>query len=125
MATVNFTLLPSITLTLTRAKWTPLAYDAGTSTGDVGSALNMADFPDRSVQVLGPFGSGGSVTIQGSNDDGTTWATLRDPQGNNLTFTSAGLKAILELPQYIRPAVTAGDAATAIEVFVHMRGRDQ
>lgn len=80
------------------------------------------DFADRCVQVTGTFGAGGSVTIQGSNDDGTTWSTLKDAFGTALTFTSAGIAQITELPQYIRPSVTAGDGTTAINVRIFMRG---
>lgn len=120
MATVNYTLLPSQVLTLNRVKWTPL-----TTTNTDGQAFNSADFQDRTVQITGTFGTGGSVTMQGSNDDGVTWATLTDPLGNNLTFTAAGMKQITELPQYIRPLVTAGDGTTSLNVYLHMRGRDQ
>jgi hypothetical protein len=117
MATVTATLLPSQTLALSRVKWAALGGS------DVGSAVGMADYQDRTVQVLGTFGSG-TVVIQGSNDDGTTWATLTDPLGNALSFTSAGMKQITELPQYIRPSVTGG-TNSAIDVYLHMRGRDQ
>lgn len=120
MATVTATLLPSQTLALNRVKWVAL-----TTTNNDGSAVGLADFQDRTVQVYGTFGAGGSVTIQGSNDDGVTWATLTDPLGNNLTFTSAGMKQITELPQYLRPYVTAGDGTTSLSVYLHMRGRDQ
>lgn len=119
MATLDYTLVPSTVLTLNRVKWTPL-----TQTNNVGAAFGMSDFQDRSVQVFGTFG-GATVTIEGSNDDGTTWATLNDPFGNALSFTAAGLKAITELPQYIRPNVSGAGGTTSLTVFVHMRGRDQ
>lgn len=119
MATVSYALLPSPTLTLSRVKWTPL-----TSSDLDGEALGMADFQDRTVQVLGTFG-GATVTIQGSNDDGTTWATLTDPLGNNLAFTAAGMKQITELPQFIRPLVSSASGTTSLSVYLHMRGRDQ
>lgn len=120
MATVSYTLAPSTTLTLNRVKWLAL-----TTTNQDGQPFDAPDFQDRTVQITGTFGTGGSVTIQGSNDDGTTWATLTDPLGNNLTFTAAGMKQITELPQYIRPFVTAGDGTTSLNVYLHMRGRDQ
>jgi len=119
MATVNFTLMPSPTLTLSRVKWTPL-----TSSDLDGEPLGMSDFQDRTVQVLGTFG-GATVTIQGSNDDGTTWATLTDPLGNNLAFSSAGMKQVTELPQLIRPLVSGAGGTTSLSVYLHMRGRDQ
>lgn len=120
MATVSYTLVPSATLALTLVKWMAL-----TTTNTNGDAVGMQDYQDRTVQITGTFGSGGSVRIEGSNDGGTTWATLTDPLGNSLTFTSAGMKQITELPALIRPLVTAGDGTTSLNVYLHMRGRDQ
>lgn len=81
---------------------------------EVGQQLPLAQYSDRSVQVSGTFG-GATVTIEGSND-GTNWFTLADPQGNNLSFVTARLEAILELVFWIRPKVTGGDGTTSINV---------
>lgn len=89
--------------------WTPL-----TSTNADGTRTQVNRYPDKTVQVDGIFGAGGQVTIQGSND-GTTWATLSDPQGTALVISSAGIKAISENPLYIRP-LAAGDGTTALNV---------
>lgn len=88
---------------------------AGLANADSGSAGDLVGSPDKTVQVTGTFGAGGSVTLQGSND-GTNWETLSDPLGTALTFTAAGLKAVLENPLYIRPIVTAGDGTTDLAV---------
>lgn len=86
-----------------------------------GDPLKIAgSFADRTVQVTGTFGAGGSINIEGSNDDGTTYAILTDTLGNALTFTSAGMKQITELPAWIRPRVTAGDGTTALNVYLFM-----
>lgn len=116
MATVAVVFIADVELAVRRVKWTPLA------NGDSGAAVTMGAWQDRTVQVLGTFGTGGSVTIQGSNDGGTTWVALTDPLGNALTFTSAGMKQITELPYQIRPSVTAGDGTTALAVWLAMRG---
>lgn len=116
MATVNEALVPSHDGRILRVKWLAIP------NGDQGRAVSLSMYQDRTVQVTGTFGSGGSVTIQGSNDGGTTWATLTDPLGNALTFTAAGMKQITELPYEIRPSVTAGDVSTAINVWLHARG---
>lgn len=97
-------------------KWLALA------NGDTGTPWTGGDYQDRSVQITGTFGSGGSVSIQGSNDGGTTWATLTDPLGNALTFTAAGMKQITEIPYQIRPNVTAGDGTTALNIYLFARG---
>lgn len=79
------------------------------------------DFADRSVQVLGTFGAGGTVVFEGSNDDGTTYATLDDNTGTALSLTAAKLKAIATLAHKMRPRVTAGDGTTALTVVCFIR----
>lgn len=85
--------------------------------GDVGEAIGMEGWSDRSVQASGTFGSGGSVSLKGSNNN-STYEILRDPASVALTFTSAGLKQVLENTRVIRPECTAGDGTTAIVVSV-------
>lgn len=117
MTAVNATLVPTTTLSTTTVKW------AGLTTGDAGAGVGYSDYRDRTVQVLGTFG-GATVTIEGSNDGGTTWATLHDQSANALTFTSAGMKYVIELPALIRPSVSGG-TSPSIDVWLHLRGRDQ
>jgi hypothetical protein len=99
--------------------------------GDVGVDRNGAPgqgyvslpaLPDRTVQVTGTFSTGGSVSIEGSNDGGTTWAILSDPLGNALTFTAAGMKQITEMPDLIRAHVDGGDGSTSLNVYLSARG---
>lgn len=92
--------------------WTAL-----TTTNVDGAPFTLAGYKDRSVQVVGTFGVGGTCVIQGSND-GTTYATLTDPQGNALSFSSAGLEAVSELVLYLRPYITGGDGTTDLDVFL-------
>lgn len=92
-------------------QWTPMTF-SGT---DVGTAVEMPGSADRSVQVTGTFGTGGSVRIEGSND-GTNYAVLTDPQGNALDITAAKIETVMELTRYIRPRVTAGDGTTSLTV---------
>ena len=93
---------------------------AALANGDDGAPAELVNFADRTVQVAGTFGAGGSVTIEGSLD-GVTYAALTDPQGNALTFTSARLETISEVVRYIRPRVTAGDGTTALTVRILFR----
>lgn len=94
---------------------------ASMANGDDGEPIELANFADRSVQVTGTFGAGGSVRIEGSND-GVNYAPLTDPQGNNLDILSAKIEAISEVVRYIRPRVTAGDGTTAITVCMLLKG---
>lgn len=52
------------------------------------------------MHVFGTFGSA-TVTIEGSLN-GVDWATLTDPQGNALTFTSARIEAISEATVHLK-----------------------
>jgi hypothetical protein len=82
--------------------------------GDDGAPLSFSQYSDKSVQVFGIFG-GASVSIQGSND-GSNWATLTDPQGNDLLITSAKIEMVTEATAFIRPLIVAGDGTTSLTV---------
>jgi hypothetical protein len=94
----------------------PTAYDreapymvatwSALTTNDNGDPVTSAAWTDRSVQVDGTFATA-TVVLQGSND-GTNWFTLTDPLGNNISFTAAGLKQVLQAAVYMRPSVTSG-----------------
>lgn len=94
-----------------------LAVWTGLLNGDTGAPLILGIYGDVSVQISGTFGTGGSVTLQGSND-GTNWIALTDPQGNAITKTAASIEQFLERTRYIRPSVTAGDGTTSLTVTV-------
>lgn len=112
MATVN----PTQTWMGKRASkttWTPLL------TTDVGAASSGFRLSDKAVQWFGTFGAGGSISIEGSNDGGTTWAVLKDPNGTDLSaLVAADVRAILENPQMIRPVVAGGDGTTSLTVIL-------
>ena len=87
--------------------------------GDTGEIISLPKHSDRSIQVLGTFGAGGTCTIQGTNMDASeTWATLNDPQGSALTVTTAKIETILENTYKIRPNITAGDGTTLLDVYL-------
>lgn len=96
--------------------WTPMTF----SGSDVGLPIEMPGSADRSVQVTGTLGTGGSVRIEGSMD-GVTYAVLTDPQGNALDINSLKIETIMEVVRYIRPRVTAGDGTTSLTVQILMR----
>lgn len=87
---------------------------------DVGSPLDCADLPDKTVQITGTHG-GATTTIKGSND-GVNYQTLTDPQGNALSFTTGlpAMETIQENPRFIRPETTGG-ATTDIDVTIISR----
>lgn len=91
-------------------------WDTLTTTNADGAPQSAHRFADKSIQVTGTFGAGGTLLIQGSNDGGATWATLADPNGNALSITAAKIETILENVQLIRPFVSAGDGTTDLDV---------
>lgn len=117
MATIKPTYdSPSGDQNLRRVTWADMA------NGDVGEAVGIdkAEWSDRLMQVTGTFGSGGSVSGEGTLD-GANFATLTQPANTALTFTAAGIKAVVEAAASFRPHVTAGDGTTALTVTLLMR----
>jgi hypothetical protein len=96
--------------------WTPMT----NSGSDVGAALELPGWADRSVQVTGTFGTGGTCLIEGSND-GTNYATLNNLQGSALSIGSASIKGVAEITRYIRPRISAGDGTTSLTVTIVAR----
>ncbi len=94
--------------------WSALA------TGDTGAPIQGVGLSDRSVQFTGTFG-GATVVLEGSND-GVNYVTLTDPAGVALSFTSAGLKQLLQITRYMRPSVSGG-AAVAINCHLLTVGK--
>lgn len=92
--------------------WGPMA------TGDTGDPVGVPGSGDRTVQVSGTFG-GASVIIEGTLDM-TNWQTLHDPAVTILSFTSAGLAAVLENVLAVRPRISGG-SAVAVNVVLLTR----
>jgi hypothetical protein len=93
----------------------------GMADGDTGEPLYLSHSSDKTVQIYGTFGSGGSVTIQGSNNKASeeqTYATLHKIDLSALTYTAAGIDVIIDNPIAIRPSVTAGDENTSLNVIL-------
>lgn len=88
---------------------------AAMQNGDDGKPVNFAAFRDKSFQVEGTFGAGGTVAIEGSND-GVNYRTLHDPQGVALAITQAKIVTVLEATLLVRPRVTGGDGTTSLNV---------
>ena len=98
---------------------TTIGYGASSQQAPGGGLLS--GFADKTVQVVGTFGAGGTATIQGSNDAGANWFTLNDPFNNQLTLSTAVLKEITEAIIWIRPSITAGDGTTNLTVTMFLR----
>lgn len=99
-------------------QWGPML--EGDTAVPILEASSVVGFADRSVQVEGTFGAGGTITIQGSND-GKNFETLNDPSSVALSFTSAKIKAVLEATRQIVPALSGGDGTTSLTVSLFVR----
>lgn len=93
----TFTNVPGPTLT-----WDAVA----TADTEIGYALNGTDSYKGMVQIDGTFGSA-TVVLQGSVD-GTTYTTLKDTAGNNISTTSAAVFLFDTRANYLRPLVSGG-----------------
>ena len=87
--------------------------------GDQGDALPFGQYTDRSVQVIGALG-GATVVVEGSLN-GTDWATLTDPQGNDLLITTLKIEMITEATTYIRPRISGGSGVTDVTVLMLLK----
>lgn len=103
-----------------KVTWSGLL-DAG---NDVGDGQDFTRWGSVTIQVKGTFDTSASVSIQGSNDGGTTWHTLNDDrgEGNAMTFTAGDTRKLNEIPQLIRPNVTAGSGGSNLVVIAVARG---
>lgn len=90
----------------------------GLLNGDTGAPVEIAKYPDKTIQVVGDFGTGGTITMEGSNDGGTTWGVLHDPQGADFAIQNNEPQVIAESPLQLRPDVSAGNGSTDLDVYV-------
>lgn len=95
--------------------WAALTLANGT-----GDGAGYAGSGQRTIQVTGTFGAGGTCIVEGTLDN-ANWFQLNDPAGTALSFTAAGLKGIREDVIAVRPRVTAGDGTTSLAAVMTVR----
>jgi hypothetical protein len=113
MATISNSTSPTQTNVAFIGRWENMLQN------DDGARFSVAQYTDKSVQVVGTFG-GATLAFEGSND-GVNWSTLSDPQGNPLTFTAAKIEMVAEATLFVRPRITGGDGTTSLSVYVLMK----
>lgn len=108
------------TVDIVAIQWGP-----GAKNGDTFIPVISGSLVDHSIQVEGIFGSGTSVTLEGSNDAvSTTTGTyhpLTDPYGTTVAITSSGLKQTTEITAWIKPVITSGDGSESLTITVAVR----
>lgn len=94
------------------ATWTGLLQ----SSSDVGTAAGVPRCDILTFQLAGTLGTGGAVTLQGSQDN-STWGTLHTFGGADAVVDAIGeFVAVVEAPLYVRPSVTAGNGSTNLQI---------
>lgn len=92
-----------------------------TTADNVGAALEMPEWADRTVQAFGTNWGGATLAIEGSND-GTNWVSLKSvATAAAIALTADGIVLLLELPRYIRPKLTTAGTAAVIAVTAAIR----
>ncbi len=120
-----------VTRTMRRVRW------SGVTEADSIANYDFAEFTDKSVQVVGNFGVGGSVTVYVSLNSadlgrdpsagGSTWspATNVDGLGDVVIAAAAAndVIQILEVSSYIAAEITAG-TGVSLDIIIegHKRG---
>jgi len=97
-----------------------VTWESITTSNADGNWVQIPDYPDKTVQIVGNFGTGGTLDIEGSND-GVNASTLTDTRGNTVSRTAAYLGMIAENPRYIRPKLSSGTGAVDLDIIVVAR----
>ena len=104
------------------SRWTAFSWEGLASSGDVGAAVEVGPYPDRSVQVTGSFTGGATCGFEGSNDGGATWFTLNDYAGAAISLTAAGGSGVREVSRMARPKLSAGSGGASVKAFLFATG---
>lgn len=99
---------------LTRIEWEEIT-ESDTATEVTIKGLGPAV---GSVQFTGTFG-GATAVLQGSND-GSTWVTINDQNGDAISMTSAGAADFSTAMLYLRPSMSSGSSQD-IDIFMVLR----
>lgn len=93
------------------------------TTNDYGQAWENPINSDKTVSILGNFGSGATVVLQGSNvwnpvlTDDNDWHTITDTTETDLSVTAKTGAQILQNYRWLRPKVTGG-TSPSLNVYI-------
>ncbi len=109
---------------------------SGLDGDDSGQAVDLSEYPDKTVHVTGTFDSG-TATLYWSNDTakvktdraaGTlfgsktaSWIIAQDSLGNNIAKAAAGGDQILEAGHWFLPVNSGGGGSCSLEVTITAR----
>lgn len=90
-----------------------------TTADPTGDAVTVPMYADKSIQAYSVAWGGSTVIPEGSNDSASsTFANLRDPNSVAISFTSDGLKQILENTYKLRPRLSNGGVAATVTIKI-------
>lgn len=95
----------------------------GLTTNDYGQPWELPNYADKTFSILGDFGSGATVTLQGSNvwspvlTTDNDWHTLTDTTETDIAATSKLGGQILQNYRWVRVKVTGGTSPD-IDVYI-------
>ncbi len=92
-----------------------------TTADPTGDAISIPGASDRTVQFVETNWGGATAILEGSLDDGTTFFTLTDGQGNAISFTVDGGEMISENVLLLRPRLSVGGTAAMVQVLLLSR----
>ena len=96
---------------------------AGLTTNDYGQPWENPKYADKTFSIIGDFGSGATVVLQGSNvwqpdlTTDTDWHTFTDTTETDVSVTSKTGGQILQNYRWVRPKVTGG-TSPSINVYI-------
>jgi len=88
---------------------------------DTGGPVALPQHADKTVQVIGVFGVGGDVDLEGSTETAPAsdeWGQLHDPQGTIISIGDRLPLVISENTRTIRPVIAGGDGTTLLDVVI-------
>jgi hypothetical protein len=97
----------------------------GLANGDTGAPFEVdrgaVVLPDKTVHAKGTFGVGGTVVIEGGNDN-LSYVTMTDIHANAASYQAESLDVLSENPAFLRPRVSAGDGDTDLDIIIMCHG---
>ncbi len=94
--------------------------------GEVGESLSVPTLLDPTVQVVGEFGLGAVVILEGSlEQEPKSWFPLVNRQGETASFTRPGGMLVAGAFAHIRPRVQGGDDSTRVVVLMLFSERNR
>ena len=92
-----------------------------TTADPIGDAVSIPGASDRTVQFVETNWGGATAVLEGSLDGGTTYFTLTDGPGNEISFTSDGGEMVAENVLSMRARLDVVGTAAVVQVLLLSR----